>query len=88
MTDSDIVAATGIAATKDDVAQGAIYETALIEENAGIGTYIHIVLYWFDLTCQIAVAPPWFAPALEAGIASAIAPLTRSIDMVSWKFKN
>jgi hypothetical protein len=67
-------------ATKDQVGAGAVYQAALIAQNSGggmmspcnsIGTLIDHL--------SSAVAPPWFAPALAAGLA----PLTRVAHIVS-----
>ena len=71
-------------ATKDQVGAEAVYQAALIAQNAGggmmslcnsIGTLIDHL--------SSAVAPPWFAPALAAGLAAGLAPLTCIAHIVS-----
>ena len=71
-------------ATKDQVGAGAVYQAALIAQNAGggmmspcnsIGTLIDHL--------SSAVAPPWFAAALAAAFAAGLAPLTRVAHIVS-----
>jgi hypothetical protein len=64
-------------ATKDHVGAGAVYEAALIAQNAGDG----IVSLCNSIGTLVdhlpsAIAPPWFAPALAAGLAPGLAPLT------------
>ncbi|KAF8807541.1 hypothetical protein BYT27DRAFT_7223358 [Phlegmacium glaucopus] len=52
-------------ATKDDVGRGVLYQTAITTQHAGAQ----------------AGQPQWFGPALAAGLAAGLAPLTRITSM-------
>jgi hypothetical protein len=67
-------------ATKDHVGAGAVYEAALIAQNAGGGiTSLSNSIGRLVDHLPSAVAPPWFAQALATGLA----PLTRVAHIVS-----
>jgi hypothetical protein len=70
------------AATQDDVARAAVYQTAVSVAHAADSQLLNKILYAVAHLSTDAV-PPWFAPALTKALNNAFSPLKRSIARVS-----
>ena|ERR1700722_13458088 len=81
-----MISEAGVAnsASSDDVGRGEVYKAQLVQAQAGASEcFFNVNSCLYDWTSFIDIAPPWFAPALAAGLAVGLAPLTHIAHTVS-----